>query len=58
MTTVHGACEHMAALATDLEELASYRLQGAPVEDEMLAKVSEVSQLIDLIRDRMAEGML
>ena len=57
MTTVEQACEHIAALAADLEDLACYRMQGAPVDGEILAKVSEVSHAIDAIRDRISEGM-
>lgn len=57
MMTVKHACGYIASLAADLEELACYRMQGAPVDDEILAKVSEVSQAIDAIRDRISEGM-
>lgn len=56
MTTVEQACEHLVSLAADLEELACFRMQGAPVDGEILAKVSEVSHAIDAIRDRIAEG--
>lgn len=56
MTTVEQTCEHLVSLAADLEELACYRMQGAPVDGEILAKVSEVSHAIDAIRDRIAEG--
>ncbi|MBO4763043.1 MAG: hypothetical protein J5485_00230 [Candidatus Methanomethylophilaceae archaeon] len=56
MMTVTHACEYIVSLAADLEELACYRLQGAPVDDEILAKVSEVSHAIDAIRDRISEG--
>lgn len=56
MMTVTHACEYIASLAADLEELACYRMQGAPVDDEILAKVSEVSHAIDAIRDRISEG--
>lgn len=57
MTTVEQACEHLASLAGDLEELACFRMQGAPVDGEILAKVSEVSHVIDAIRDRISEGV-
>lgn len=56
MMTVTHACEYISSLAADLEELACFRLQGAPVDDEILAKVSEVSHAIDAIRDRISEG--
>lgn len=57
MTSVSKISVYIVSLAGDLEELACLRLQRAPVDEEILAKISEISHAIDEIRDRIAEGV-
>lgn len=42
--------------ADDLFKLAWLRLDGAPVDDELLSKIAEISHAIDEIRDNITEG--
>lgn len=37
----------------DLCRLVLHRLDGAPVDDEILSKVAEISRALDEIRDRI-----
>lgn len=58
MMGVHAACFCLREAADEIAALCSLREQGAPVDPEILAKVSEVSHCIDAIRDGIGEGML
>ena len=56
MTSVLQASNLILDVSKDLFELAHLRLACAPVDDEILSKVAEISKAIDVIRDNIAEG--
>lgn len=56
MATVLQASKIILNEADDLFKLAWLRLDGAPVDDELLSKIAEISRAIDEIRDRIGEG--
>lgn len=57
MATVLKASNIIRDSADDLFKLAWLRLDGAPVDDEILSKISEISYAIDEIRDNITEGV-
>lgn len=57
MATVLKASSIIRDSADDLFKLAWLRLDGAPVDDEILSKISEISYAIDEIRDNITEGV-
>jgi len=57
MATVIKAVVQIRRASEDLFELAHLRLAGAPVDDEILSNVAEISHAIDEIRDNIAEGV-
>lgn len=56
MATVLTASNLVLNAANDLFQLAHLRLACAPVDDEILSKVAEISRAIDEIRDNIAEA--
>lgn len=57
MTSVLKASYVIIDAANDLSKLAYLRLACAPVDDEILGKVAEISHALDEIRDNIAEGV-
>jgi len=57
MATVLKASNLILNDADDLFKLAYLRLACAPVDDEILSKVAEISHAIDEIRNNIAEGV-
>ena len=57
MASVLKASHIILDTADDLFKLAWLRLDGAPVDDELLSKIAEISHALDEIRDNIAEGV-
>ena len=58
MMGVHTACFCLCEAADETMALCALREQGAPVDEEILSKVSEISHCIDAIRDGIEGGLL
>lgn len=57
MATVIQAAHVIFDASDDLCRLALHRHECAPVDDEILSKVAEISRALDEIRDNIAEGI-